>query len=576
MTLIVLAYLSGVFTIATPCIIPILPFVLARADAPFRRGGLPILLGLAFAFAVAASLASVAGAWAVDANRHGRFVALAFMALFGFTMLMPTLAARLAAPIVSVGSRLTGQVSRRGATRASSLLLGIATGLVWAPCAGPVLGLILSTAALRGPGVETSLLLLAYGLGAATSLAAGLLFGGPLLALVRRSARWSDGLRRVLGAVVVLGVVTIWFGLDTGLLNRLSATETGQIERDLVGTFGNEPGLDLIATAHAASAPILLGPLGALFETRQWLNTTPLQPDAVRGKVVLVNFWTYSCINCLRVLPHVRAWAEQYKDRGLVVIGVHTPEFAFEKDVANVRKALNSLGVGYPVAIDNDFGIWRAFGNRAWPALYFIGADGRVRRQVLGEGNYEESERLIQKLLSEANGAPIASALAPITDCGPQAAADEGDLRSIETYIGYGEAENFASPGGVRRDIPSLYLAPAVLSLGRWSLGGVWTIGREYATSSERSGRIAYRFHARDLHLVMAPPADGHPVRFRVTIDGGSPGADHGSDLDAEGWGTLREDRLYQLVRQVGPVVDRTFEIEFSDPNVRIYAFTFG
>jgi cytochrome c biogenesis protein CcdA/thiol-disulfide isomerase/thioredoxin len=472
MTLFILAYLAGVLTIATPCIFPILPFVLARADEPFRRGGLPMLLGLAFAFAAVASLASVAGGWAVEANRHGRTAALALMTLFGLTMLLPDLAARMTMPIVSIGSRLSNWVGQRrsadGTTAASSMLLGVATGLVWAPCAGPVLGLILPAAALRGAGIETSLLLLTYGLGAATSLAAGLFFGGRLLAGVKQSVRWGDGLRRILGAAVVAGAATIWLGLDTGLLTRLSSASTNILEQRLITTLRNAPESGTGMDGHAAApAPALSGPLGSLLGAPQWLNTQPLHPEDIRGKVVLVNFWTYSCINCLRVLPHVRAWAEKYKDRGLVVIGVHTPEFAFEKDVANVGKASVSLGVGYPVAIDNDFGIWRAFNNQAWPALYFIGADGRLRHHVLGEGGYDQSEQLIQQLLSEANGAPVASDIVAISGKGPQAAADERDLRSAETYVGYRQARNFASPGGIKEDAPNLYRAGSVLSLNR-------------------------------------------------------------------------------------------------------------
>lgn len=255
---------------------------------------------------------------------------------------------------------------------------------------------------------------------------------------------------------------------------------------------------------------------------------------------------------------------------------MHTPEFAFEKDVGNVGKAAASLGVGYPVAIDNDFGIWRAFDNRAWPALYFIGADNRVRHHVLGEGGYDQSERLIQQLLSEASGAPVAGDIVAVSGKGPQAAADESNLRSAETYIGYAQARNFASPGGVSEDAPRLYRTVSALPLNRWSLAGVWTIGGEFATLNDTSGSITHRFHARDLHLVLAPSSQGQPIRFRVKIDGAPPGADHGSDVDAEGWGSVQEERLYQLVRQTGPVADRTFEIEFFDAGVRAYAFTFG
>jgi cytochrome c biogenesis protein CcdA/thiol-disulfide isomerase/thioredoxin len=567
MTLFVLAYLAGLLTIATPCVLPVLPFVLARGDEPFRRGGLPMLLGLAFAFAVVASLASVAGGWAVEANRYGRIVALALMTLFGLTMVVPALAERLTEPIVSIGSRLLGWTGQRtmasGATAGSSMLLGVATGLVWAPCAGPVLGLILTGAALRGPSVETSLLLLTYGLGAATSLAAGFLFGRRLLALVRQSAPWGNGLRRILGAAVVAGTAVIWLGLDTGLLTRLSSIETNIFEQRLIAALRYEPALDT-------------APGDALFGARQWLNTQPLRRDDLRGKVVLVNFWTYSCINCLRALPHIRAWADRYKDRGLVVIGVHTPEFAFEKDVANVRRASLSLDVRYPVIVDNDFRIWRAFSNRAWPALYFIGADGRIRHHVLGEGRYDQSEQLIQRLLSEAGGSAVAVETAGVVGEGPQAAADQRNLRSGETYIGYGQASNFASPGGFKKDVPFLYRAGSALSLDSWSLAGEWTAGREYASLTGTSGSITHRFHARDLHLVLAPSPRGLPVRFRVRIDGAPPGADHGVDADAAGWGVVSEERLYQLIRQSGPVKDRTFEIEFFDTGVRAYAFTFG
>ena len=331
------------------------------------------------------------------------------------------------------------------------------------------------------------------------------------------------------------------------------------------------------APAHAAvSDAALSAPLVSLLGARQWLNTQPLPPEILRGKVVLVNFWTYSCINCLRMLPHVREWAAKYKDRGLVVIGVQTPEFAFEKDVANVSKALTSLGVSYPVAIDNDFKIWRAFDNVAWPALYFIGADGRVRRHVFGEGGYHESEKLIQQLLSEADDAAVNNAIVATGGQGAEAAADPGDLRSPETYVGYSQATNFASPELVSQDSAKLYRTEPSLPLNHWSLTGVWTIRGEFAALNNAPGSITFRFHARDLHLVLANSVQGHPIRFRVTIDGNPPGSDHGFDVGADGWGTMQEDRLYQLIRQSGPIVERTFQIEFLDAGVRAYSFTFG
>ena len=327
----------------------------------------------------------------------------------------------------------------------------------------------------------------------------------------------------------------------------------------------------------AVAAPLALsGPLRSVLGGRQWPNTTPLRVEDLRGKVVLVNFWTYTCINSLRPLPYVRAWARKYKDRGLVVIGVHTPEFGFEKDLANVRRAVAALGINYPVVLDSDYAIWRSFDNQAWPAFYFIAADGRVRRQALGEGDYDQHERLIQKLLSEARGAAVADPIVPIAGEGPQAAPDWSHLGSGESYVGHGKAVGFASDGGLKKDVARLYRPPARLALNTWSLAGTWTIEEEFAVLDGAPGAIACRFHARDLNLVLAPPADGRPVRFRVRIDGADPGPDHGFDVDAQGWGLLKDPRMYQLVRQTRPVADRTFEIEFQSAGPGAYVFTFG
>ena len=328
--------------------------------------------------------------------------------------------------------------------------------------------------------------------------------------------------------------------------------------------------------AHAANNPAAPAAQASLLGARQWLNTPPLQTTDLSGKVMLVNFWTYSCINSLRALPYVRAWADKYRDRGLVTIGVHTPEFGFEKDIANVRQATSFYDVRYPVATDNEYAIWDAFNNEAWPAFYLVGADGRIRYRTLGEGDYDRSEHVIQQLLSEANGAPSAGDIVTVAGQGPQAAPDERDLRSPETYVGYAKAESFASPGGAAAGAAKAYQAPPILRLNHWGLAGVWNVGGEFATLSEPSGSVRFRFHARDLHLVLGPSAQGQPVRFRVKLDGAPPGADHGVDVDAEGWGRVEQPRLYQLVRQVRPVADRTFEIEFLDPGVRAFVFTFG
>ena len=335
------------------------------------------------------------------------------------------------------------------------------------------------------------------------------------------------------------------------------------------------PGTNMAART-VAQAPAPSDALASLFEGGPWLGTRPLKPEDVRGKVVLVNFWTYSCINVLRAMPYVRTWAQKYRNHGLVVVGVHTPEFAFEKDVANVRTAVPTLGIRYPVVLDNDAAIWRGFNNQVWPALYLIGADGRIRDHQLGEGGYDRLERTIQQLLSEATGAQVDMEIAEVNGEGVHAAADWRNLRSEETYIGYQQARNFVDPASFRPDASTFYRAATALPLNGWSLGGAWTIGSEFASLDGKSGRLNHRFRARDLHLVLAPPPDGRPIRFRVRLNGAAPGADHGVDVDAEGWGTVKEARMYQLVRQQGRIADRTFEVEFFENGVRAYAFTFG
>jgi thiol-disulfide isomerase/thioredoxin len=328
----------------------------------------------------------------------------------------------------------------------------------------------------------------------------------------------------------------------------------------------------LLATCDAAGASLHQ----ALAGDGPWLNSPSLRPADLRGKVVLVNFWTYTCINSLRPLPYLRAWAEKYRDRGLVVIGVHTPEFTFEHDASRVRQAVADLGVSYPVVLDNDERIWQAFGNTAWPGFHFLDARGRRRHLRLGEGEYDRSERLLQKLLEDVLGQPVKDAITPVTGEGAQAAPDWEDLESPETYAGYAKAASFASLGGLRRDAPFDYQPPARLPANAWSLSGSWAVGPEFAELASGRGTIAFRFHARDLHLVMAPGLAEQVIPFRVRVDGAEPGADHGYDIAPDGRGELHEARMYQLVRQAGPVRGRTFEIEFSGPGPRAYCFTFG
>lgn len=315
--------------------------------------------------------------------------------------------------------------------------------------------------------------------------------------------------------------------------------------------------------------------LAPLDQATTWLNSPPLTDSRLAGKVVLVEFWTYSCINWRRQLPYVRAWAEKYKDQGLVVIGVHSPEFSFEKNIDNIRWAVTDMRIPYPVAVDSEHAIWRGFNNEYWPALYFVDAKGKIRHSQFGEGEYEQSENVIQKLLGEAGAVVNRNQLVSVDGSGAEAAADWKDLRSGENYLGYGRTENFAS-GGVARDKSRVYSAPKTLALNSWALSGDWNVGKETVLLNQPNGRIAYRFHARDLHLVMGPATAGSSARFRLYIDGGPPEGAHGVDVDDRGEGTVTELRMYQLVRQSRPISDRQFEIQFLDAGVEAFSFTFG
>jgi cytochrome c biogenesis protein CcdA/thiol-disulfide isomerase/thioredoxin len=613
MFLFLLAYFGGVLTILSPCILPVLPFVFARSDQPFRKSGLPLLTGMVVTFALVASLAAVGGGWAVRANQFGRTAALVLFGIFGLTLLFSSLAERISRPLVQFGNRLS-QNAEAGPSIVNSFLLGIGTGLLWTPCAGPILGLILTGAALGGASAHTAVLLLAYAAGAATSLTVALLAGGRVFAAMKRSLGAEEWIRRILGIAILAGVAAVAFGLDRGILTQLSLAGTSGLEQRLVDRFhpqtkqpaapndamagndammaGNDAmmaGKDAMMAANPHKAGVgdamtgpsggnsALGPaLARVSGATAWINSPPLTPESLRGKVVLVDFWTYSCINCLRTLPYVKAWYAKYKDSGLVIIGVHTPEFPFEKDETNVRKAVKELGIAYPVAMDNDYRVWRNFSNEYWPADYFIDATGHIRHHEFGEGDYEDSEKWIRTLLEEANHRTLPDSATNIAAIGTEAPPDSDEVKSPETYVGYERAQNFASPGGLVREDGHFYQAPSELKLNQWALSGNWKDAGQITTALAPSAGIVYRFHARDLHLVLGPSKDGKPIRFRVTLDGKPPGADHGVDTDADGYGTVTEDRLYQLIRQQGSIQDRTFRIEFLTPGVQAYSFTFG
>jgi cytochrome c biogenesis protein CcdA/thiol-disulfide isomerase/thioredoxin len=592
MLLALLAFLGGALTIISPCILPVLPFVFARSNQSFTRSTLPLLAGMALTFAAIATLASVGGAWAVRVNTYGRAIALVLLAAFGAALVSKRFADWIARPFVALGNRLmesAGATDR--ATVVQSAVLGVATGLLWAPCAGPVLGLILTGAALNGPNTQTTLLLFAYALGAVSSLALATLAGDRVFNALKQTFGAGDWVRRGLGVFVLVAVVAIGMGWDTGVLTRLSAGNTNRIEQSLIDAVrpasaraedsgaamtGTITGTIAMSGKKTATGLPIEGELPELDGAVAWLNSPALTAESLRGKVVLIDFWTYSCINCLRTLPYLKAWYERYKDHGFVIVGVHSPEFAFEKDAKNVRRAVREFDVRYPVALDNDYAIWQAFNNRYWPAHYFIDAQGRIRGHHFGEGNYEESEDLIRTLLIDAGQKDLPGMAGGMSSDGVQVAADRSNVRSPETYVGYGRAENFISPGGFAHDQPKSYAAPGSLELNQWALDGTWAVEDQRARLNDSRGKIVFRFHARDLHLVLGPGADGKPVRFRVTIDGKDPAQDRGTDIDTRGEGVVREQRLYQLIRQTGDVKDRTFTIEFQDAGVQAYAFTFG
>jgi thiol-disulfide isomerase/thioredoxin len=366
----------------------------------------------------------------------------------------------------------------------------------------------------------------------------------------------------LLATVLAITIGTPIAGLMGDITMAQPTTSTGIGTSFLHGVFG------LQASGQSE--------LSSLDQANEWINSPPLTAPALRGKVVLIDFWTYTCINWLRTLPYVRAWHEKYRDQGLVVIGVHAPEFSFEKNPDNVRWAVKNMRIAYPVAVDSEHVIWRAFRNNYWPALYFVDAQGRLRHNYFGEGSYEQSEMVIKRLLAEAGGGALDDGLVSVEAGGLEAAADWGSLKSPENYIGYERTQNFASPGGGAMDKSRVYELPARLRLNEWALSGDWTVKEEGAALNKTNGRIAYRFHARDLNLVMGPKTPGAAMRFRVLIDGQSPGAARGGDVDEQGNGTVTQQRLYQLIRQPKPITDRQFEIEFLDPGVEAFAFTFG
>lgn len=575
MLLFILSYLGGLFTILSPCILPVIPFVFAKADQPFRKSGLPLLVGMGLTFAAFSGLAVLGGLWASHLNQWGRWLALILMTVFGLSLIFPQFFERFYEPFNRLGAKLSSGPTTKEPKIFHSVLLGVATGLLWAPCAGPILGLILTGAATQDSPMQALWFLFAYALGAVTSLTLALVAGGKFLGTMKKSLKIEHGIKRGLGIAVLLGVVVIFFNLDRTVLTQISKLQTETWESYLVEKF--RPVKPIVKGQDGAEAEAMSKLAPSLQGGTKWFNSPTLTLDQLKGKVVLIDFWTYSCINCLRTLPYVKAWEAKYRDMGLVVIGVHTPEFAFEKDPLNVAKAIEDLKITYPVVMDNDYTIWNTFENNYWPAHYFIDRKGVIRHYHHGEGSYEESEKVIQNLLKEDSVTMDTSTVQVKTE-GVAVPAQWKDIKTPETYVGYRRAQNRRLQPYLKEDQDETYVPVSPVYFNEWTMAGTWNIGEESAVLKKAGGKIIYRFHARDLHLVLGPKEIGAKIRFKVTLNGKEPLKNHGLDINEKGFGVVTDNRLYQLIRQSPDqeVEDKTFEIEFLDPGVEVFAFTFG
>lgn len=570
MLILILTYIGGIITIFSPCILPVIPFIFSRSDQPFLKSGLPMLIGMAISFTVFALLSVVGGSWIIQVNLYGRIIALVIFAMLGFSFLVPSFAEFLAQPLVKIGNNIQNSAQQQAGI-CTPLLIGISLGLLWTPCAGPILGLVLAGAALNGPNSQTFILLLAFAMGAATSLAIAISASSKVLHILKKNLGTEIWIKRILGLIVLCTVAIIALGLDIKFLAKFSYVNTNKIEQTLVDKVSSNT---LQQQGH--DIPSINGAV-------KWFNSKPLTLEQLKNKVVVIDFWTYSCINCLRTLPYLKSWAEKYQDSGLIIVGVHTPEFSFEKDLPNVEHAIRDLKITYPVAVDNNRTIWTSFKNVYWPAHYFIDKQGIIRYHHFGEGNYDKSEKIIQQLLLENTKSSENNNLKSkkinnsiINGAGVEASSGKtGIIGSPETYLGYARQTNFISTPIINRDKIQNYQSPSDLKLNQWSLTGAWNIGPENAVLHSATGTLSFRFLARDLHLVMGS-IDNKKVKFKITIDGKPPMADHGQDVNQEGEGLVTEFRLYQLIRQQQNRKEHVFSIEFLDTNVSVFAFTFG
>lgn len=575
-----LAVLAGVLTVLSPCILPILPALLS-ASVSEKNPHRPfwIVLGLGMSFALFGTVFAVFKNFLGISNGALRDAALLILLFFGLSLLMPRLWEHIGSAISTFVQRAPWMVRLSSESGpAGTILLGSALGLVWAPCAGPILGIILTLAAVQASFFGTLALMGAYALGAALPMLL-IGYGGQRVAKKLAGFRGvGSNAPKVLGVVTLAAVIGLYFNFDTALLSRLPSTLflSNAIEQKLVartdGGGTQKPSAHPAAMSVPMASPLpVLGPMPAFSDIAGWINSPPLTREDLRGKVVLVDFWTYSCINCIRTLPYVKRWYEKYKDQGLVVIGVHTPEFAFEKDPSNVETAVKKFGIPYPVAIDSRYGTWNAYSNQYWPAHYLIDAQGRIRDEHFGEGDYQKTEREIQSLLYEAG-----TLKKPMSVGSPLASVNFMEIQSPETYLGFSRADRYASPERVDPGTRQRFSYPSSLSLNAWALSGTWRVEGEKVVLERPDGGIRFRFHAPKLNIVMKGTGAG--VKGRVFLDGKPlPPAFFGADIASDGTVAVRKPRLYNMVSLPGnDTGDHTFEIRFSTPGASVYTFTFG
>ncbi len=576
--LIAFAFLAGIVTVLSPCILPVLPVVLSGSVDGGKGRPWGIITGFIFSFTVfTLTLGVITRSLGIPADAM-RYVAASTILLFGMVMVITFLKEKFSALASSLVSRTSGiangigksAVAGPGTTGfAGGLALGVSLGLVWTPCVGPIMASVISLSLSGQTDAGSVFITFAYSAGTAVPLFLIMKGGRGLLGRFPILSRNTDKIQKAFGLLMVLTSASLFTGADRSFQSWLldvfpkygsgltAIEERDSVKLALESRLDSEssPMPDFTGNSKGTEAvdPLSLG-------SGVWINSTPLSTADLGGKVVLVDFWTYSCINCIRTLPYLKAWHDRYADTGLVIIGVHSPEFAFERSEMNVRKAVADLGVSWPVALDNDFGIWKAYANRYWPAHYLYGTDGRLVQKHFGEGAYEETERLIQGLLGISE--PIAAT--EITDSVPVA-----QDRSPETYLGYGRADRFSSPEPLKQDLAAGYSLPAAnLPMDHWALEGSWTVGYQSAVP-EAGSALTFHFEAAEVYLVMNP-LPGEPAQALVTVDGRPA---EGDDVRA-GVLNLDGDRLYRIFRGTGPVTG-TIKIEFSG-RAEVYAFTFG